>query len=446
VSDIAVVADDLGKQYRIGVEAQRHAYGSLRETLSGAFKAPYRAIKSRLTHFSGLVKEDDPRMFWALRHVSFEVAHGEAVGVIGRNGAGKSTLLKLLCRVTEPNEGRAVMYGRTGSLLEVGTGFHPELSGRENIYLNGAILGMSKREIDRKFDEIVAFAETEKFLDTQVKHYSSGMYMRLAFAVAAHLEPEILLVDEVLAVGDSAFQKKCLGRMSTIAREGRTVIFVSHNMGAINALCSRTMWIERGRIVQVGPTEEVTEAYTRLQKASEGGEQRVGYTMDADLLRSQPDEGITVADVRLVNPESPNIGPRTGEPLVVEIDYIAKKDFISPAFIVRFRDLFGMELVRLATKPFSGYDLEPLHQRGRVQLFIPKLPFVGGHYLADVEFARAGVSRILQLEHLLEFDVEPTDYYGSGWMPERSVGLLVLDHRWNHSSLAPHAAGTEIRG
>ncbi|MGH9891682.1 MAG: ABC transporter ATP-binding protein, partial [bacterium] len=411
------------------------AYRTLREAISGVFTAPYRAVKSRFNRFSGSSRGDDSQMFWALRHISFEVEHGEAIGVIGRNGAGKSTLLKLLCRVTEPTEGRAVLHGRAGSLLEVGTGFHPELSGRENIYLNGAILGMSKREIDRKFDEIVAFAETEKFLDTQVKHYSTGMYMRLAFAVAAHLEPEVLLIDEVLAVGDAAFQKKCLGKMSSIAQGGRTVLFVSHNMGAINSLCDRTVWIEQGSIVQIGPTEEVTEAYLLRQKASEVGEDRVGYTINRNVLESQAADGITITNVRMSNPESPNIGPRTGEPLVVEIDYACEKEFVSPAFAVRFRDLYGMGLVRLGTKPFSGYEIDHMHRHGRIRLFVPKLPFVAGRYLVDVDFVRPGSGPILKLENVAEIDVELADYYGSGRVPDRTQGVIVLDHSWEHKPM-----------
>jgi lipopolysaccharide transport system ATP-binding protein len=203
-------------------------------------------------------KSDD---LWALRDVSFEVKRGEVVGIIGRNGAGKSTLLKILSRITEPTSGRAEIHGRVGSLLEVGTGFHPELTGRENIYLNGAILGMRRNEIDRQFDEIVAFAEIERFLDTPVKRYSSGMYVRLAFAVAAHLESEILLVDEVLAVGDAAFQKKCLGKMTEVANEGRTILFVSHNMGAVSSLCGRTVFLGRGNVRMIGPTSAVVTAY-----------------------------------------------------------------------------------------------------------------------------------------------------------------------------------------
>ena len=208
--------------------------------------------------------------FWALKDVSFEVPPGEVLGVVGRNGAGKSTLLKVLSRITEPTTGRVELRGRVGSLLEVGTGFHPELTGRENIYLNGAILGMKRREIARKFDEIVAFAEVEQFLDTPVKRYSSGMYMRLAFAVAAHLEPEILLVDEVLAVGDAEFQKKCLGKMGDVAGEGRTVLFVSHNMGAVQTVCRRALLLDHGRVKMIGPAEEVVAEYLKAGEAADG--------------------------------------------------------------------------------------------------------------------------------------------------------------------------------
>ena len=247
-----VKVQNLGKQYRIG--KRESAYGSLRESIVQAVRAPF----DRLRANNG---KGNSETIWALKGVSFEVAQGEVIGIIGRNGAGKSTLLKVLSRITEPTQGRAELYGRVASLLEVGTGFHPELTGRENTYLNGAILGMKKTEIDAKFDQIVAFAELEKFLDTPVKHYSSGMYMRLAFAVASHLEPEILIVDEVLAVGDSYFQKKCLGRMSTVASEGRTVLFVSHNMVAVKTLCSRTIWLDQGQIVAAGETGEVVREY-----------------------------------------------------------------------------------------------------------------------------------------------------------------------------------------
>jgi lipopolysaccharide transport system ATP-binding protein len=247
MSDTAIQVQNLSKRYRLGAAQAR--YQTLRESLT-------RAVRS-----IGQRSSTDENILWALRDVSFEVKQGEAVGIIGRNGAGKSTLLKILSRITKPTSGRALIHGRVGSLLEVGTGFHPELTGRENIYLNGAILGMRRAEIERKFDEIVAFSEIEKFLDTPVKFYSSGMYVRLAFAVAAHLEPEILVVDEVLAVGDAQFQKKCLGKMDQVSKGGRTVLFVSHNMGAIRQLCTRGILIEKGALAMNADVDSVVRRY-----------------------------------------------------------------------------------------------------------------------------------------------------------------------------------------
>jgi lipopolysaccharide transport system ATP-binding protein len=259
MSEIAIHVENLGKQYRIG---QRQGYKALRDTFSNALYAPFRAAASLFDgHGPSAGRHSSSEHFWSLKDVSFDVKKGDAVGVIGRNGAGKSTLLKILSRITKPTEGYVRIHGRVGSLLEVGTGFHPELTGRENAYLNGAIIGMRKKEIDRKFDEIVAFAEIERFIDTPVKYYSSGMYVRLAFAVAAHLEPEILLVDEVLAVGDAAFQKKCLGKMGDVAQEGRTVLFVSHSMGAINSLTTKCIYLQNGQLLQYGITREVSERY-----------------------------------------------------------------------------------------------------------------------------------------------------------------------------------------
>jgi lipopolysaccharide transport system ATP-binding protein len=251
----AIRVEGIGKQYRIG---ERHAaYGTLRDSLAHALTSPFRRLRRGGSARTAKSRE----MIWALKNISFEIKPGEMVGIIGRNGSGKSTLLKVLSRITEPTDGEARIRGRVGSLLEVGTGFHPELTGYENIYLNGAILGMKRVEIDRRLDEIVAFAEVSKFVDTPVKHYSSGMYLRLAFAVAAHLEPEILLVDEVLAVGDTNFQKKCLAKMEDVGHQGRTVIFVSHNMPAVTRLCPRTILLEEGRLVCDGPSSQVVSAY-----------------------------------------------------------------------------------------------------------------------------------------------------------------------------------------
>jgi len=290
MSDIVIRVENLSKRYRIG---QRASYRSLRDALMSTFKAP-------LQVFSANGRRSADNYIWALKEVSFDVKRGEVVGIIGRNGAGKSTLLKILSRITEPTEGYAEIHGRVGSLLEVGTGFHPELTGRENIYLSSAILGMKKKEIERKFGEIVAFAEVEKFIDTPVKHYSSGMYLRLAFAVAAHLEPEILLVDEVLAVGDAAFQKKCLGKMGDVAKEGRTVLFVSHNMTPIVQLCSQVIWFESGEIAQWGDARTIVSHYLRdnrvplgeaefdLSDGANGAALVRAYVMD-DSLRIRPD-------------------------------------------------------------------------------------------------------------------------------------------------------------
>ena len=274
MNDVVIRAEGLGKKYNLGVRKK-----SFRESMVDLASAPVQRARKLLSRQSA-GEEGDDSIMWALRDASFEIRQGEVVGLIGRNGAGKSTLLKILSRITEPTCGWADIDGRIGSLLEVGTGFHPELSGRENIFLNGAILGMPKAEIERKFDEIVDFCQLEKFLDTPVKHYSSGMYVRLAFAVAAHLEPEILMVDEVLAVGDARFQKKCLNKMEDISHSGRTVIFVSHNMSAVTRICQRAILLEEGRVVASGESHDIVSAYLR------GGAGTTGVREWPDISRA----------------------------------------------------------------------------------------------------------------------------------------------------------------
>ena len=279
--DTAVVirAEGLGKKYVIGHESKRERYTALRDVIGRSARNVVRTTVDMLRG-SPIFPGETTEEFWALKDVNFEIKPGEVVGIIGRNGAGKSTLLKILSRITEPTEGRVTINGRIGSLLEVGTGFHPELTGRENIYLNGAILGMRRSEIRRKFDEIVAFAEIEKFLDTPVKRYSSGMYVRLAFAVAAHLEPEILLVDEVLAVGDAEFQRKSLGKMSDVAKGGRTVLFVSHNLGAVRRLCSNAFLLEGGKVAFGGEVDAALTAYEKTYRSL------IGLVANASFQRS----------------------------------------------------------------------------------------------------------------------------------------------------------------
>lgn len=276
MSELRIEAVNLSKRYSL--TGKRERYKTLRDRMAEAAVTPFRKLGNAFRRNGKAEANGSKNSFWALKDISFEVKAGEVIGIIGRNGAGKTTLLKLLSRITEPTEGYADIHGRVGSLLEVGTGFHPELSGRENIFLNGAILGMRRNEIERKFDEIVAFAEVERFIDSPVKHYSSGMYMRLAFAVAAHLEPEILLVDEVLAVGDAAFQKKCLGKMGEITKEGRTILFVSHNMGAVRSLCNKGLVLSEGQLVESGDISRCIERYYKGIGALVSGEAEANTT------------------------------------------------------------------------------------------------------------------------------------------------------------------------
>lgn len=315
MSQAAIRVQGLGKRYQIGALQQRHRF--LGDHLIASVTSPLRRAVSRVrpSNDNG-AHARAAETFWALRDVSFEVTHGEVLGIIGRNGAGKSTLLKILSRITKPTTGRVELFGRVGSLLEVGTGFHNELTGRENIFLNGAILGMRRAEIARKFDEIVAFAEVEEFIDTPVKHYSSGMYMRLAFAVAAHLEPEILIVDEVLAVGDAAFQEKCLGKMDQVTKQGRTVLFVSHNMAAVHSLCRNCILLDKGRIARYGSTAEVVPHY--LQKHAE---QHSTYAWTEPTTAPGNDKAHLSAIRLLDSSGMPNLKFRLSEPVTIQIDY-----------------------------------------------------------------------------------------------------------------------------
>jgi len=338
---------NLGKQYQLG--AVQTQYETLRESLMRAASAPLRKLRGR--------GQEGQETLWALKDVSFEVRQGEVVGIIGRNGAGKSTLLKVLSQITGPTEGEVDLYGRVASLLEVGTGFHPELTGRENIYLNGAILGMQRVEIERKFDEIVAFAEVEKFLDTPVKRYSSGMYVRLAFAVAAHLEPEILIIDEVLAVGDAAFQKKCLGKMGDVARQGRTVLFVSHNMPAVKALCGRAILLNDGKVLLDGSVDSVVNAYLTGDSDEMA---RTGVIPDNARRLYSTDEA-KLRSVRLTDLGGNNVSQLyLGQPFRVEMNFEVFKEI--PEAVVEL-GIVAMDGTHVTHSTNIDGDVPPLRLR-----------------------------------------------------------------------------------
>jgi homopolymeric O-antigen transport system ATP-binding protein len=405
MSETAIRVEGIRKRYRIG---EREKYVALRDVLTNAMKAPLRMLRGQ----GGKNGNGKPDHIWALDGVSLQVKHGEAVGLIGRNGAGKTTLLKILSRITKPTEGRAEIHGRVGSLLEVGTGFHQELTGRENIYLNGAILGMKKAEIDRKFDEMVAFAEVETFLDTPVKHYSSGMYVRLAFAVAAHLEPEILLVDEVLAVGDAGFQKKCLGKMSEVTRAGRTVVFVSHNMSAIENLCASAYQIDGGRIVRAGETRTVVSGYLAEQHTATANPfancQRTGngklrvMSFGLESLDGQP---LDVA--------------RSGEPAVFAFGFenhgCTARDRVSFSFSVHTDHEAP---VFHYYSHFSGVYFDNLPARGTFKCLLPELALAPGNYLVMCRAILNGDQDIgMEADWpqvFAPFSVASGDFYGTG--------------------------------
>jgi lipopolysaccharide transport system ATP-binding protein len=437
MSSPAIRVSHLGKRYQIRHLQQRQQYTALRDVLAdkaGSMLCAPRSLARRLwralrppTSSLSAVRSSPPATedFWALQDVSFEVRPGEMVGIIGRNGAGKSTLLKILSRITDPTTGRVEIDGRIASLLEVGTGFHPELTGRENIYLNGAILGMTRIEIRRKFDEIVAFAEVEKFLDTPVKRYSSGMYVRLAFAVAAHLEPEILIVDEVLAVGDAQFQQKCIGKMGEVVKAGRTVLFVSHNMAAIENLCPRCILLKQGTVEVDGPAAQTLPIYLAdfLRPNSE-------------VLAKRTDrEGvgtIRLVDVQVSVNNRACVAATTGKPCTLRFDFMsASKANISPSIAFTIRDSRAQFLSRLSSDD-AGSSLSVAEGRGAFLCHIQKLPLIPGQYRITPTISINGeVSDYIEGAFVL--NVEGGDFYGTGRLSDHSP--VLLDHAWEiHNS------------
>jgi len=422
MTETAIRCEGLAKQYQIG---ERVRYKTLREAITGAFASPFRRMRSTLQRSSGNGHEDESTI-WALHDVSFEISRGEAVGIIGRNGAGKSTLLKILSRITEPTRGRAEIWGRVGSLLEIGTGFHPELTGRDNIYLNGAILGMKKAEIARKFDEMVAFSEVEKFIDTPVKRYSSGMYVRLAFAVAAHLETEILIVDEVLAVGDTQFQKKCLGKMGDVARLGRTVLLVSHNMAAIHSLCSRAILLEQGCDISDGNPLEVTRLYLS------GFEKQIaGAAMDLQSPSvSRSGKAAIFSALRLKNGAgAAATAYLSGDDMILELDLAPPFPVLDPILFVAVDDAMGRRIFTVSSQ-YSQSKLPALGRPTTVVCTIPDLCLQPGRYSLSLCVGTNYDWCLDLLPNVGSFDVHESDYFGTGRMPPRELGAVLVKSQW----------------
>jgi lipopolysaccharide transport system ATP-binding protein len=414
----------LGKRYRLGEIGAR----SLREEIENLIR---RVRNGKASLIGNSVESDQSRYYWALREVSFDVMPGEVVGIIGKNGAGKSTLFKLLSRITEPTTGEAFMRGRVASLLEVGTGFHPELSGRENIFLSGTIMGMSRREIATHFDEIVDFAEVGNYLDTPVKRYSSGMYVRLGFAIAAHLTCEILIVDEVLAVGDADFQRKCLGKMHTVAREGRTVLFVSHSMPTVQNLCSRAIWLSGGSIQADGEPAEIISSYL---EAIDGGL--------AQPLRDRTDRtgnrrGI-VTEIRVISAGLTAGTVSTSGETIFEISYDSFETISQPVFALGVYDNRLNNLVHLSSS-LASWSFGSIKGKGSVVCKVPFLPCHPGNYTLNVTL-HDGPELVDRVEHAAQFRVVPADFYGTGKSLLPHQGMIQIKQVWD----APTGSDSKI--
>jgi lipopolysaccharide transport system ATP-binding protein len=422
MTDVAIRCEGLAKQYRIG---EQESYKALRDVITDAFASPFRRLRSALRHSSNGSAGSEKPNIWALKDVSFEIKRGEVVGIIGRNGAGKSTLLKILSRITEPTHGHADIWGRVGSLLEVGTGFHPELTGRDNIFLNGAILGMKKSEIARKFDEIVAFAELEKFIDTPVKRYSSGMYMRLAFAVAAHMQTEILLVDEVLAVGDAAFQKKCLGKMDDISKTGRTVIFVSHNMGAVRTLCNTGVLLRSGKLIGFGAIETLIATYM---------DDCLQWTNSHTVRLPKPPQRCKVwmESVSILCNGEPNSILETGDKMSLEVKFRSCEPIQKPIIGYLIRSSRGENAVNANNYflPSASYP-KPVTE-GTIICDLGDLPLMAGSYSVSFWLCRNPHEQH-HVEDVLHFTVEEKDIWGNGALPTRSLSCLWWPTQFRYS-------------
>ncbi|MEA3349633.1 MAG: ABC transporter ATP-binding protein [Chloroflexota bacterium] len=420
MNNIVIDINNLSKVYQIDPASEKSGARTLQEDLTKMFR-PSRERKGRSRR-----KEE----VWALRDVSVQVSQGEVLGIIGRNGAGKSTLLKILSRITEPTSGYADLYGRVGSLLEVGTGFHTELTGRENVYLSGAILGMRRAEIDRKYDQIVEFSGVQKYIDTPVKRYSSGMAVRLAFAVAAHLDPEILLIDEVLAVGDVSFQQKCLGKMSEVAGGGRTIIFVSHDMGAIKNLCSRAAWLDGGELKALGSVDKVVQEY--LVASTERGE---WHTQIADREDRSGNGSLRFTGFHMCNANGEMItSVVAGEPIDLVLSYEREATNVTNVtFFIWIRDAFLKGMISLSNR-WTGEDLTALPPNGEIVCRLPKFPLREGRYFLDLGANFNGI-KADRVSRAVPIDVISGKYYKTGKVPNHpNDGDFLNEHSWHFGS------------
>jgi len=439
MSNVVISVENLWKQYRYGTISHatlRKDFQSWWARFRGKEDPNSRIEQVQLTKNQerGTKNAEGEDRFWALRDINFEVTQGEVLGIIGRNGAGKSTLLKILSKVTTPTKGEIKIKGRIASLLEVGTGFHPELTGRENIYLNGAILGMSKAEIKKKFDEIVAFAEVEKFVDTPVKRYSSGMYVRLAFGVAAHLESEILIVDEVLAVGDASFQKKCLGKMSDVARCGRTVLFVSHSMPAIQKLSFKAVWLHNGKIAESGATTDVVESYLKIVNVIQESDRNFppGFLFMKEPAAVKEDFAIT--GIELLNQEgSPLQDAGTWSYVCIRIHYMAKRPLKSASVELIIQSEDNVPLIRTSTEPDSTVPLSIKIGRYYADCIFPKFPLAEGEYLVGAGLAIPMIEYICWDDCLCKLKISKRDIFYSGFPPTSKRAFLAAEHHWECS-------------
>jgi lipopolysaccharide transport system ATP-binding protein len=431
MSNVSIRAEGISKRYYIG---KRNTHRTLREGLVSAAKEPFRRLQLLL---GGAATDTYGRQpIWVLRDIDFEIQQGQVVGLIGRNGAGKSTLLKILSRITEPTRGWVEVRGRVRSLLEVGTGFHPELTGRENVYLNGVILGMRKKEIDRKFDEIVAFSEIEQFLDTPVKHYSSGMYVRLAFAVAAHLDPEILIIDEVLSVGDTAFQSKCLGKVGEVSRGGRTVLFVSHNMAAVENLCQRAIVLREGRLVYDGAAKDGISKYLHTLPPSAPGATSHVIDLTQGVTR-RPEYTPLLLQLELLTGE---YMPLVGNLLPIGATLTARIRFKLPKPTSNFHVVLGFEN-EYGQRIFTACSIfDPNFPNGTgvvrtgeqlMECRIPSLNLVPGDYTLKLSLTAGEFKNTVDaVEDAARLQITEADYYGTGKLPWKSGGVVVLRHGW----------------